>query len=201
VNRTIKVLLVLNLLGLSAILARSFVVAPLAAAQSSTKVQDRDNQELVRLMDEDQADRTPDDAKSIDWKLVGPRDASRLSRVKELYSKNQLQTGGDYYHAAMILQHGDVAEDYLLAHELCVVAISKGDTRATWLAAASEDRFLMNIDRPQRFATQFRCDGLPNCEYHLYKLDAGVTDELRRVLDVPSLAEAKVREARMNRKK
>ena len=101
----------------------------------------------------------------------------------------------------MILQHGDVAEDYLLAHELCVVAISKGDARARWLAAASEDRFLMNIDRPQRFATQFRCDGLPNCEYRLYKLDAAVTDELRRVLDVPSLAEAKAREGRMNRKK
>jgi Ni/Co efflux regulator RcnB len=48
-NRTIKVLLVLNLLALSAILARSFVVAPLAAAQSSTKVQDRDNQELVSI--------------------------------------------------------------------------------------------------------------------------------------------------------
>src|SRR6266446_640211 len=79
--------------------------------------------------------------------------------------------------------------------------ISKGDARAKWLAAASEDRFLMNIDRPQRFATQFRCDGLPNCEYRLYKLDAAVTDELRRVLNVPSLAEAKAREARMNRKK
>ena len=100
----------------------------------------------------------------------------------------------------MILQHGDVAEDYLLAHEFCVVAISKGDKRAKWLAAASEDRFLMNIDRPQRFATQFRCDG-PNCEFHLYKLDAGVTDELRKVLDVPSLAEAKAREAKMNKEK
>ena len=152
-------------------------------------------------MDEDQADRTPDDAKSIDWKILGPRDAARLKRAKELYAQNKLQTGADYYHAAMILQHGDVAEDFLLAHELCVVAISKGDTRAKWLAAASEDRFLMNIDRPQRFATQFRCDGPPNCEYHLYKLDSGVTDELRKGLDVPSLAEAKAREARMNNKK
>jgi Ni/Co efflux regulator RcnB len=118
--RTVKVLLVLNLLALSAILARPFVVAPIATAQSSTKVQDKDNQELVRLMDADQADRTPDDAKSIDWKIVGPRDAARLSRVKELYSKNQLQTGGDYYHAAMILQHGDVAEDYLLIGPILV---------------------------------------------------------------------------------
>ena len=58
----------------------------------------------------------------------------------------------------------------------------------------------MNIDRPQRFATQFRCDG-PNCEFRLYKLDGGVTDELRKGLDVPSLAEAKAREAKMNKKK
>ncbi len=150
-------------------------------------------------MDEDQADRTRDDAKSIDWKIVDPRDAARLKRVKELSAQNQLQTGGDYYHAAMILQHSEVAEDYLLAHELCVAAISKGDARAKWLAPASEDRFLMNISRTQRFATQFLCDGPPNGEYHLYKVDAGVTDELRRIMMVPSLAEAKAREAEMNK--
>ena len=57
-NRIVKVLLVLNLLALSAILARPFVVAPFAAAQSSPKVQAKDNQELVRMMDADQADRT-----------------------------------------------------------------------------------------------------------------------------------------------
>jgi hypothetical protein len=46
-------------------------------------------------------------------------------------------------------------DDYLLAHELCVVAIGKGEKRARWLAAASEDRFLMALKRPQRFATQY----------------------------------------------
>jgi hypothetical protein len=45
-----------------------------------------------------------------------------------------------------------------------------------------------------------RCDG-PNCEFQLYKVDEGVTDELRRVLDVPTLAEAKAREAKMQKKK
>ena len=43
----------------------------------------------------------------------------------------------------MILQHGGEPEDYLLAHELCVVAIGRGEERAKWLAAASEDRFIM----------------------------------------------------------
>lgn len=75
----------------------------------------RDNQELTRLHDEDQADRTPPD-------------------------------------------------DFLLAHEFCVIAIIKGknDREARWLAASSEDRFLMNIQRPQRFGTQFRSAGDPD---------------------------------------
>jgi hypothetical protein len=198
--RTINTLLILNLLTLTALLLRSFDITPLTSAQTPSAPATRDNPELARLMQEDQADRSPDDPRLIDWKIVGPRDAARLKRAKELYDQNQLKTGADYYHAAMILQHSDVADDFLLAHELCVVAISKGDARGKWLAAASEDRFLMNIGRPQRFATQFRCDG-PNCKFQLYKVDEGVTDELRRVLDVPSLAEAKAREARMQIKK
>ncbi len=197
-HRISNTLLILNLLAVTALLMRPYGITPLTSAQvPSTPA--TDNPELARLMHEDQADRIPG-AKSIDWKIVGPRDVARIKRVKELYTQNQLKTGRDYYHAAMILQHSDIADDYLLAHELCVAAISKGDTRGKWLAAASEDRFLMTIDRPQRFATQFRCDG-PNCEFHLYKMDEGVTDELRRVLDVPSLAEAKAREARMQKKK
>jgi hypothetical protein len=195
-HRTIKALLIFNLLVLTAVLIRPYGITPLTSAQSP---QTNDNPELARLMAEDQADRTPDDPKSIDWKIVGPRDAARLKRVKELYADNKLNTGADYYHAAMILQHSDAADDFLLAHELCIAAISKGDARAKWLAAASEDRFLMNIGRPQRFATQFRCDG-PNCEFHLYRLDETVTDELRKALDVPSLAEAKAREAKMQKK-
>jgi hypothetical protein len=197
--RTINALLILNLLALTALLVRPSAITLSTSAQTPSTPATRDNPELARLMAEDQADRAPDDPKAIDWKIVGPRDAARLKRVKELYAQNQLKTGADYYHAAMILQHSDVADDFLLAHELCVVAISKGDARGKWLAAASEDRFLMNIGRPQRFATQFRCDG-PNCDFYLYKVDEAVTDELRKALDVPSLAEAKAREAKMKRK-
>ena len=57
--------------------------------------------------------------------------------------RRPLQTGADCYHAAMILQHGGEPEDYLLDHELCVVAIGRGEERAKRLAATSEDRFLM----------------------------------------------------------
>lgn len=198
-SQTVKVLLVLNLLALSAVLARPFVLERFANAQSSASVQDKDNQELARLMDEDQADRTPPAGKTIDWKTVAARDESRLKRVKEIYSQDQLRTGNDYFNPALVLQHSNTPEDYLLAHELCVVAISKRRGIES-LAAASEDRFLMSIGRRQRFGTQYRSDG-PSQSYKLYKIESGVTDELRRIMMVPSLVEAKAREAEMNKER
>lgn len=59
----------------------------------------------------------------------------------------------------MVLQHASRPEDYLLAHEFCVVALAKGEKSARWLAAATEDRFLMNLKRPQRFGTQYFSSG------------------------------------------
>ena len=160
----------------------------------------KDNEELKRLGDEDQADRSPAEGKSIDWKIVSPRDKARLKRVKELYAQNLLRTANDYDSAAIILQHSDVAEDFLLAHEFWVVAIIKGknDPETRSLVAASEDRFLMNIGRPQRFGTQLR--SVDNGPIQLYPVGPGVTDELRRLMGVHTLAEIKAHEAEMNRK-
>jgi len=157
----------------------------------------QDNQELRRLHGEDQADRARE---VTDWSVVAPRDRARWRRVKELFETDRIQTARDYYHAAMILQHGDRPDDYLLAHEFCVVAISKGknDKETRWLAASSEDRFLMEIGRPQRFGTQFRSEG--DGPLRLYTVGAGVTDELRRLMGVHSLAEAKAHEAELNKK-
>jgi hypothetical protein len=137
--------------------------------------------------------------------VLARRDDARLARVKELYQQNKLQTGNDYFRAALILQHSLASEDYLLAHELCVVALSKGKPNAQaldarGLAAATEDRFLKSIDRPQRFGTQYYRED-ENAPVKLYKTDSGVTDELRSLMNVPSLAAAKAREAEMNRNK
>ena len=157
----------------------------------------RDSEELRRLRDQDQADRAP---AAIDWSVVGPRDRVRLMRVKELFAANRLHTANDFYHAAMVLQHGEAPEDFLLAHEFCVVAMRKGknDVESAWLAAAAEDRFLMNIGRPQRFGTQYRSEGAG--PLRLYTVGDGVTDELRRLMGVPSLAEARAHEAELSKK-
>ena len=173
-------------------------VANFSMAQSA-KPATADNEELARLYKEDQADRKPKSAKLIDWAVVGPRDKKRLERVHEIYLANGLSTGADYYHLAMVLQHSQAPGDFMLCHELCVVAIGKGYEQAKWLAAASEDRFLMNIGRPQRFGTQYRTEK-PTDPFTLYKMEEGVTDELRRAYNAPSLQKAKEREAEMNKK-
>ena len=199
--RLISPLLIPMIMTLSFVALCPVLISRFTQAQTSRVAQTpKDSEELARMYRDDQADRSPTDARAIDWSVVAVRDRARLARVKEMYAQNKLQSANDYYHSAMILQHGDVADDFLLAHEFCIVAIAKGknDRDARWLSAASEDRFLMNIGRPQRFATQYRSEGRTS-PMRLYQVDTSVTDELRRGLDVPSLAAAKAREAEFNR--
>jgi hypothetical protein len=164
---------------------------------SSASSEQLDRKDLVRMFEEDQADRAPE---LVDWSVVQPRDESRRARVMGLFATGELKTGGDFYRAAMILQHGGKPEDFLLAHEFCVAAMALGrtDEATRWLAAASEDRFLMNLNRPQRFGTQYRSDGSE--PMHLYAVDELMTDQLRRIMAAPTLAEAKAREGDFRKK-
>ena len=156
-----------------------------------------DSEELKRLRDEDQSDRAPN---AIDWSVVTPRDRARLRRVRELFAADGLHTANDYLRSALILQHGDAPDDFLLAHDFCVAAmvLGRNDVESASLAAGAEDRFLMNVGRPQRFGTQFRRDGAG--PWRLHTVGDGVTDALRKLMGTPSLAEARAREAEMNGK-
>jgi len=174
---------VIELVTSAMIAVRPFGVKNTQATPAAVQSEDKDNQELARLFQEDQSDRTSEE--NIDWRVVGPRDKTRQARVKELCRGDLLNTGADYYHAAMVLQHAEAPGDYLLAHELCVVAIAKGNQDAKWLAAASEDRFLMSIGRPQRFGTQYQAEG-PHGEFKLYRMENGVTGGMRAAMDVPA---------------
>src|SRR5471032_918776 len=81
--------------------------------------------ELSKMYMEDQSSRDVAPGASIDWDVLRAEDAAREKRVKELLSLGPFASGADYYHAAMILQHGTTPDDFWLAHDLCVVAISR----------------------------------------------------------------------------
>ena len=154
------------------------------------------SEELAKLYNDDQADRGFQPGQTTDWEAIGIRDEQRELKVKQLLAAGSLSSGTDYFHAAMVLQHATSPDDYLLAHDLCVIAISKGESKAKWLAAASMDRFLINIGRPQRFGTQFQSKR-PFRPPMLVSVDPSFPDALRKELDVPTLEDAKKKEADM----
>lgn len=169
---------------------RDAVAAKLAAYRASI------NGELLALYEADQGDRSggPD---KIDWKIVGPRDEARRKRVDEIVAAGGAKAADDYYHAAMVFQHGAGVEEIRRARELALkaVEIEPKHRRARWLAAAAEDRVLMFEQKPQKWGTQYtKRDGV----WILWDVDPAITDAQRAEWDVPPLAAAKARAAQMN---
>ena len=160
-----------------------------------------DNAEMQRLFAEDQADRA--DPASIDWSVVTPRDEARRARTRALLDGGKLRSAGDYYAAAFVFQHGDKPGDFLLAHSLAVAAAARGERQATWIAAATLDRYLQNIGQAQIYGTQFKARKGEKATQGEYDRTL-VPDALRDALGVPSLAEQEVQrrawEERMNAK-
>ncbi len=154
------------------------------------------NAELAHLFEQDQADRQ--DPSAMNWAEVGPRDTARRARVLQIIDAGGANYSADYFAAAMVFQHGDSPAEIGRAHDLALKAVElDGNNRkAKWLVAASEDRVLMYEKKPQKYGTQFSTD--PTGKWVLWPVDGTVTDEQRLALNVPTLAEAKAREAQMN---
>lgn len=147
---------------------------------------DVDNPEMKRIFKADQDVRQELNLSKQDWKQVAEEDAARRVRVHTMLEQGLLHTGADFERASFIFQHGHTPDEYLLAHTLAMIAVSKGDSSAIWVASATLDRYLQSIGKPQIFGTQF----VKNKE--MWTQDPYertlVPDRLRRALDVPSQA-------------
>jgi hypothetical protein len=82
----------------------------------------------------------------------------RESKVKALLAAGELETGEDFNEAAFIFNHGNNPDDCLFAHVLAMEAVLKGSNGAKWTEAATLDRYLQSIGRPQVFGTQYPLD-------------------------------------------
>lgn len=159
-----------------------------------------DNSELRMMYEADQADRTPGQGEEIDWPRVMIADSTRRARVREMLDSNLVRTADDYYHAAMVFQHGNDTTSARMAHELAATAVELDSTHenAKWMTAAAWDRYLMRKGEPQWYGTQFVKDTADE-PWRLYDVDTTrVTDEDRIRLGVPPLAESRERVREMN---
>jgi hypothetical protein len=103
--------------------------------------------------------------------------------VRDLLARGALRTGADFRKAAFVFQHGDSADDYLLAHVL-----------------ATLDRYLQAIGRKQIFGTQYTGRGGANPAMTQEPYDRGLlSDAPRAQLRVISQAEQERTRAELSR--
>ena len=150
---------------------------------------DTPSSDMKAIYTEDQRIRTgPPAGFPVDGKQVMRTDAERREQTRKLLASGALHTGKDYEEASFVFQHGDSASDYLLAHTLAMIAVSKGDVTAIWIASATLDRYLEKISQKQVFGTQY--SRYPEHGWTQEPYDRGlVSDALRSQLGVPRQSE------------
>lgn len=149
------------------------------------------NENLIVMAREDQRMRVGGPLTQAERAAITRTDADRREAVKKMIANDQLKTGLDYFNAAIIMQHGTTSDDYLLAHTLAVIGISKGNKTCLWLSAATLDRYLLSIKQPQIYGTQYNHFDPTKPWTQAPYTDHLITDGLRKELGVPSIDEQK----------
>ena len=158
-----------------------------------------DNEKLRELFEADQSDRKAWGT-SLNGSQIVEHDMARQRAVLEIMQQGRLATGNDYFHAAMVFQHSNSADDNALAYGLAVIAarIDPSIKLAKWLSAAAWDRTLMRRNKPQWYGTQF-VKNFETGKWELYKIDeTAVSDQDRERTGVPPLSKQREKEKEMN---
>ncbi|MEM6782955.1 MAG: hypothetical protein AAF624_04375 [Bacteroidota bacterium] len=156
------------------------------------------NQELMEMHAADQSERRALMRGELDWDVVTPNDDRRRARVYEMVEAGEIVAAADYFHAAMIFQHGRDSTDYRNARDFAQRAydLDPSHSTASWLIAAATDRYLWSMDQPQVYGTQSTKDD--DGRWTLDPLDANGVTEVERVARGVTLQAAYDRVARMN---
>jgi hypothetical protein len=164
-------------------------LGPWDSGRTYVRITDRPTDpEMTAIFDADQEARSHPE--SIDWKAMGAADDMRRVRTQALLDAGRLRSADDFYHAAFVFQHGHEPGDYLKAHALALVAAGRGKPAATWIAAATLDRYLQSIGQPQVYGTQFHNKG-GTWTQGPYQQNL-LSDALREASRVPSLRDQEV---------
>lgn len=106
--------------------------------------------ELLKIHDEDQADRPNNQMKPG----AQFRDRKRRQRVGEIFGEGCIKTPADYAAAAMVFQHGDQPEQFFQTFMWSKRAVELGEPKQKGLMAMGLDRYLVNSGQKQLFASQ-----------------------------------------------
>jgi hypothetical protein len=152
---------------------------PAAARTAAATLQN--SAEVKALVDGDQTARQDG---SFRTEAGRKADRDRNARMREIIAAGELHTAGDFFNAALVMQHSAGFSGYQLAHELAVCSLLLGDRGSgRWLSTASYDRMLRSVGHDQRFGTQQTAAGPP------VRVDEeGICDNVRQALGILPLA-------------
>jgi tetratricopeptide (TPR) repeat protein len=155
-----------------------------------------DNPELIEIFKSDQSDRT----NHIEWNIVQKNDSLREARVYELLDSNKVRTSEDYNNAALIFHHGEDSIAYRMAVKLLKKSIELDSTRSKWLLARVIDRYLLSVNKPQIYGTQYK--RLEDKTLVREEIDTTKVSDAERIeCDVETLAQQREKVKQLNRKK
>lgn len=158
---------------------------PATPTKTFTAIEEGSNMELVQL-----AMPFGEDGKPL--LALTKEEIARAKKaapaVKKMYREGSVQAASDYMRAASVLARTEESEDLLLANELAIAAVSKGEKRASQVLMWTHDRLLVESGKKQRFGTQYkRVSG----KLVLLPIDGSVTDFHRQAVGVGTIADAK----------
>ncbi|MDE2292715.1 MAG: hypothetical protein KGL53_11595 [Elusimicrobia bacterium] len=185
------------LLCAAALPARAAKEPPLLLLTCSEATHAKRSAELERLFDADQKDRDPIEGRAplkgsfnAVMNRASRRDLKRRERVGEILGEGCIESADDYYHAAMVYQHGLVPDHYFLAYVFAARAAALGSRPARWLRGAALDRYLENLGYKQVYGTQAQSldSSGDSCDC-LWPVQEGLTDEERQAAGMQTLPE------------
>lgn len=199
-QRGLQVILGLALLVAATVSACKHVAPREVVAQCSPNVEDIDvgrlvtsrdrNSRLATVYEEDQKDRVlpgQRELSSAEWDEINRRDDSRLEQTVEALRSGDGLSTKDLFYSSVILLHGTCPDHYRLARDLADKLIKLGEESAKSLYAHAVDRYLISMNKPQKYGTQYHC-GSGGCA--LLPYDPATTDAQRAQFDVPRLEDA-----------
>ena len=155
------------------------------------------SQRLGVMVDETRRDLTEGGAfVSLDDQFVSAQQ-SRIEKVRAFNEAGELQSAKDYYNASWILVSSQKPDDLILARDLALESVERGDDRAFRIAATAIDKLLRIEGKPQRYGTQYEYIEFLR-RWRLYPIDPATTDAERESMGIQPLRELYEREERLN---
>ncbi|MFN0006426.1 MAG: hypothetical protein ACKVXR_00855 [Planctomycetota bacterium] len=128
---------------------------------------------------------------------LAQRHAERAAAVREMVEAGDVKEGMDRFHAAVLLVESDDLGNLELSERLALQAAEQGVELGRRVAAEAIDKQLVRKRLPQRYGTQYEWVVVLRA-WRLFPIDPTTTDADRRAMGVPTLAEIRAGEEKLN---